>query len=57
MKLFKINLRLTFCKKNKNRDWRNVVFTDEPSFYLQSPGVNRWIPKGENNFDAKEKYS
>ena len=54
MKLFKKNLRLTFCKKNKGRDWSNVVFTDESSFYLHSPGVSRWVPKGENNIVIKK---
>ena len=45
MKLFK-NLRLTLCKKNKERDWSNIIFTDESSLYLYNPGVSRWAPKG-----------
>ena len=54
MKLFK-NLRLTFCKKNKGRYCSNVVFTDESSFQIHSPGVCRWVLKGKNTIVVKEK--
>ena len=51
------NQRLAFCNKNIDRDWSSVVFTDESSFYLHSPGTSRWVPKGESNIVVKEKYS
>ena len=37
--------RLQFWKYNKNKNWNNVFFTDESSFYLRSPDINRWVPK------------
>ena len=49
--------RLQFWKYNKNRNWNNVFFTDESSFYLRSPGINRWVPKNENNYVEKSKYT
>ena len=47
--LLQRNQRLAFCNKNIDRDWSSVVFTDESSFYLHSPGISRWVPKGESN--------
>ena len=35
--------RLEFWVKNKNRNWKNVLKTDEASFYLCSPGKHRWV--------------
>ena len=29
---------LEFCLKNKDRNWENLLITDEVSFYLWSPG-------------------
>ena len=55
--LLQRNQRLAFCNKNIDRDWSSVVFTDESSFYLHSPGISRWVPKGESNIIVKEKYS
>ena len=49
--------RLQFWKYNKNRNWNNVFFTDESIFYLRSPGINRWVPKNENNYVEKSKYT
>ena len=49
--------RLQFWKYNKYRNWNNVFFTDESSFYLRSPGINRWVPKNENNYVEKSKYT
>ena len=46
--------RLQFWKYNKYRNWNNVFFTDESSFYLRSPGINRWVPKNENNYVEKK---
>ena len=49
--------RLQFWKYNKNMNWNNVFFTDESSFYLRSPGIKRWVPKNENNYVEKSKYT
>ena len=49
--------RLQFWKYNKYRNWNNVFFTDESSFYLRSPVINRWVPKNENNYVEKSKYT
>ena len=49
--------RLQFWKYNKYRNWNNVFFTDESSFYLRSTGINRWVPKNENNYVEKSKYT
>ena len=49
--------RLQFWKYNKYRNWNNVFFTDESSFYLRSPSINRWVPKNENNYIEKSKYT
>ena len=39
--------RLEFCLKNKDRNWEDVLITDEVSFYLWSPGKNRWVVTGD----------
>ena len=49
--------RLQFWKYNKYRNWNNVFFTDESSFYLRSPGINRWVPKNKNKYVEKSKYT
>ena len=49
--------RLQFWKYNKYRNWNNVFFTDESSFYLRSPVINRWVSKNENNYVEKSKYT
>ena len=48
---------MQFWKYNKNRNWNNVFFTDESSFYFRSLGINRWVPKNENNYVEKSKYT
>ena len=45
--------RLQFWKYNKIRNWDNVFFTDESSFYLISPGINKLILKNFNNYDEQ----
>ena len=42
MELFK-KYKISLSKNSKNRDWRNVVFTDEPSFNLHNQGDSRLI--------------
>ena len=49
--------RLKFCIKNKERDWSDVLITDEASFYLLSPGKHRWVASGESYERTKTKYS
>ena len=36
-------------QKNQNRDWRNVIFINEWTFYLKQPRRKKWI-KNDNNF-------
>ena len=48
---------LEFCLKNKDRNWEDVLMTDEVSFYLWSPGKNRWVAVGETYQRTKTKYS
>ena len=49
--------RLEFCLKNKDRSWEDVLITDEVSFYLWSPGKNRWVAAGDTYQRTKTKYS
>ena len=42
------NKRLNWCKRNKSRDWSNIIFMDEWTFYLKSPKGKKWIKKGED---------
>jgi hypothetical protein len=42
--------RLAFCKANRDRNWRLVMFTDRKKFLFKHPGVKvhkvRWIRQG-----------
>ena len=49
--------RLEFSLKNKDRNWEDVLITDEVSFYLWSPGKNRWVAAGDTYQRTKTKYS
>ena len=49
--------KLEFCLKNKDRNWEDVLITDEVSFYLWSPGKNRWVAAGDTYQRTKTKYS
>ena len=48
--------RLEFCLKNKDRNWEDVLITDEVSFYLWSPDKNRWVAAGDTYQRTKTKY-
>ena len=48
--------RLEFCTKNKERDWNDVLTTDEASFYLLSPVKHRWVASGDSFESTKKKY-
>ena len=39
------NKRVKWCKRNQNRDWRNVIFIDEWTFYLKAPSGKKWIKR------------
>ena len=45
------NKRLNCCKRNKSRDWSNIIFMDEWTFYLKPPRGKKWIKKGEDYFE------
>ena len=47
---------LNFFKENKEREWENVVFTDEASVYFVSPDKQRWVSPGEAYERTKTKY-
>ena len=49
--------RLEFCLKNKDRNWEDALIADEVSFYLWSPGKNRWVAAGDTYQRTKTKYS
>ena len=49
--------RLDFCLKNKDKNWEDVLITDEVSFYLWSPIKNRWVAAGDTYQITKTKYS
>ena len=49
--------RLKFCIKNKERDWSDVLITDEATFYILSPGIHRWVASGDSYEKTKTKYS
>ena len=49
--------RLKFCIKNKERDWSDVLITDEATFYILSPGIHRWVASGDPYEKTKTKYS
>lgn len=49
--------RMEFCNHNKDREWDNVFFSDESSFYLRSPGVSRWVHSSQHNYVVNQKYS
>ena len=46
-----------FCLKNKDRNWEDVLITDEVSFYLRSPLKNKWVAAGDTYQRTKTKYS
>ena len=48
--------RLAFSKK-LNRNWKNVFYSDESSFYLRSRGISRWVSSNDRNYVKKSKYS
>ena len=47
--------RLKICIKNKERDWSDVLITDESSFNLLSPGKHRWVASGDSYERTKAK--
>ena len=49
--------RLKFCIKNKERDWSDVLITNETSYYLLSPGKHRCVASGDSYERTKAKCS
>ena len=41
---------LNWFKRNKSRDWSNIIFMDEWTFYLKPPRGKKWIKKGRTTF-------
>ena len=50
------NKKLNWCKRNKSRDWSNIIFMDEWTFYLKPPRGKKWIKKGEDYFEDSSSY-
>ena len=52
----KINKWVKWCKRNQNRDWRNVIFIDEWTFYLKPPRGKKLIKIGDNSFEERNNF-
>ena len=48
--------RLKWANENKDRNWNNVIFTDETTFELFRPPVKVWRAKGEKVVMPKVKH-
>ena len=42
-------------QKKSDRDWRNVIFIDEWTFYLEPPRKKKY-KKGNNNFEERRNF-
>lgn len=53
--------RVSFCTKNKNRDWSNVMFTDRCKFAFNYPGVKvqncAWVRVGHERTAPKVNHA
>ena len=53
--------RVSFCTKNKNRDWSNVMFTDRCKFTFDYPGVKvqncAWVRVGQERAVPKVNHA
>jgi len=48
--------RLRFARENKNRNWNNVLFTDETSVSLGPRNKKIWKSRGERMYQRKAKH-
>lgn len=51
-----IKARLEFVKKNKKRDWKKVIFSDEATFQLGPQTKRLWAKKGQTRKIPKMKF-
>ena len=50
-------LRIIWCKRHKDKNWDDVMFSDEWIFYLKVPGGLRWVMKNEQYVVSRAKYT
>jgi transposase len=48
--------RILFCKNHEKLDWKNVVFSDESSFQLDSNAAMIWVKNGRQAFKPQTKF-
>jgi transposase len=48
--------RILFCKNHENWNWKNVVFSDESSFQLDSNAAMTWVKNGCRAFKPQTKF-
>ena len=49
------NKRVKWCKRNQNRDWGNVIFIDDWTFYFKPPRGKK-IKMGGNSFEERNNF-
>ena len=48
---------MNWCKRDKDRNWDNVMFSNDWTFYLKASGGMRWVMKNEQYVVPKTKYT
>ena len=48
---------MNWCKRHKDRNWDDVMFSDEWTFYLKAPGGMWWVMKNEQYVMPRTKYT
>ena len=48
---------MNWCKRHKDRNCDDVMFSDEWTFYLKAPGGMRWVIKKEQYVVPRTKYT
>ncbi|KAF2879245.1 hypothetical protein ILUMI_26932 [Ignelater luminosus] len=51
-----VKKRMEWARKNLNRDWDNVIFTDEASFWLSTSTKRVWCVKGKKLIQRTVKH-
>ena len=49
--------RIEWARNNEHRDWRNVIFCDEASFWLHGGKVKLWVKRGKHRSLPMPKHS
>jgi transposase len=48
--------RLTFARRNQDRDWSNVIFADEAGVWLFKEAPYGWVKRGEDKYFFTESH-